>query len=67
MHELLFRVLTFLSQRKDYEAVLQLIEDLWVAEEGADEGDRLDMMITLVDAYEQINHPIYPPDPVAAI
>ena len=24
-------------------------------------------MITLVDAYEQINHPIYPPDPVAAI
>lgn len=67
MHELLFRVLTFLSQRKDYEAVLQLIEDVWVAEEGADEGDRLDMMITLVDAYEQINHPIYPPDPVAAI
>ena len=24
-------------------------------------------MITLVEAYEQINHPIYPPDPVAAI
>ena len=52
---------------KDYDAALQLIEELWDAEEGTVEGDRLDIMITLVDAYEQINHPIYPPDPVAAI
>ena len=52
---------------KDYDAALQLIEELWDAEEGTVEGDRLDIMITLVDAYEQINHPVYPPDPVAAI
>ena len=56
-----------IKTEKDYEAALQLIEELWEAEEGTDEGDRLDIMITLVDAYEQINHPIYPPDPVAAI
>jgi len=52
---------------KDYDAALQLIEELWDSEEGTAEGDRLDILITLVDAYEQINHPIYPPDPVAAI
>lgn len=51
----------------DYDAALQLIEELWEAEEGTTEADRLEIMITLVDAYEQINHPIYPPDPIAAI
>lgn len=56
-----------IKTEKDYEAALQLIEELWESEEGTAEGDRLDIMITLVDAYEQINHPIYPPDPVAAI
>lgn len=56
-----------IKTEKDYEAALQLVEELWEAEEGTDEGDRLDIMITLVDAYEKINHPIYPPDPVAAI
>lgn len=56
-----------IKTEKDYDAALQLIEELWDAEEGTDEGDRVDILITLVDAYEQINHPIYPPDPVAAI
>ena len=56
-----------IKTEKDYEAALQLIENLWESEEGTTEGDRLDILITLVDAYEQINHPIYPPDPVAAI
>lgn len=56
-----------IKTEKDYDAALQLIEELWDAEEGTVEGDRLDIMITLVDAYEQMNHPIYPPDPIAAI
>lgn len=56
-----------IKTEKDYGAALQLIEELWDSEEGTAEGDRLDILITLVDAYEQINHPIYPPDPVAAI
>lgn len=56
-----------IKTEKDYDAALQLIEELWDAEEGTDEGDRVGILITLVDAYEQINHPIYPPDPVAAI
>jgi len=56
-----------IKTEKDYDAALQLIEELWDSEEGTAEGDRLGILITLVDAYEQINHPIYPPDPVAAI
>jgi HTH-type transcriptional regulator/antitoxin HigA len=56
-----------IKTEKDYDAALQLIEELWESEEGTAEGDRLDILITLVDAYELINHPIYPPDPVAAI
>ena len=56
-----------IKTEKDYEAALQLIEELWDSEEGTAESDRLDILITLVDAYEQINHPIYPPDPIAAI
>jgi HTH-type transcriptional regulator/antitoxin HigA len=56
-----------IKTEKDYDAALQLIEELWEAEEETSEADRLEIMITLVDAYEQINHPIYPPDPIAAI
>ena len=56
-----------IKTENNFEAALQLIEDLWESEEGTTKGDRLDILITLVDAYEQINHPIYPPDPVAAI
>lgn len=56
-----------IKTEQDYDLALNTIEKLWEAKEGTDEGDRLDILITLVDAYEQVNHPIYPPDPVAAI
>ncbi|MDB4223219.1 helix-turn-helix domain-containing protein [Granulosicoccus sp.] len=56
-----------IKTEQDYDLALSTIEELWDAKEGTDEGDRLDILITLVDAYEQVNHPIYPPDPVSAI
>jgi len=31
------------------------------------EGDKLDVLITLVEAYEARHHPIAPPDPIEAI
>ena len=52
---------------QDYAAALRVVEKLWGAEESTPEGDRLDVLNTLIDAYETIHHPIYPPDPVAAI
>jgi HTH-type transcriptional regulator/antitoxin HigA len=51
----------------DYEKALQEIERLWQAEYGSPEGDKLDVLVTLVEAYEEKHHPIPPPDPVEAI
>lgn len=52
---------------EDHESALIEIERLWGAEEGTREGDRLDVLITLVHAYEEEHFPIDPPDPIAAI
>jgi len=51
----------------DYEAALAEIERLWGAPAGTPEGDRLDILATLVDAYENEHYPMDPPDPIEAI
>ena len=51
----------------DYEAALTEIERLWGARVGTPEGDRLDILATLVDAYENERYPMDPPDPIEAI
>jgi HTH-type transcriptional regulator/antitoxin HigA len=51
----------------DYEEALAIIDKLWEAEPGSSEGDLLDVLTTLVEAYEEKHHPILPPDPVEAI
>jgi HTH-type transcriptional regulator / antitoxin HigA len=53
--------------RRDYEAALKEVERLWGAKAGSPEGDRLDVLATLVDAYEAEHYPMDPPDPVEAI
>ncbi len=50
-----------------YEAALIEIEHLWGAKLGTPKGDRLDVLATLIDAYESKHHPIDPPDPIEAI
>ncbi len=47
----------------DYSAALVEIERLWGAEIDTPNGDRLDVLITLIDTYEAKHHPIYPPSP----
>lgn len=51
----------------DYEATLQEVEALMTAEADSAEGDRLDVLVTLVEAYERDHYPIDFPDPVEAI
>jgi HTH-type transcriptional regulator/antitoxin HigA len=51
----------------DYEQALAEIEKLWGAESGTAEGDRLDVLATLIDAYEAEHYPMDPPDPIEAI
>ena len=42
----------------DHEAALREIETLWGAGEGTAEGDRLDILVTLVEAYEGRRWPV---------
>lgn len=51
----------------DHEAAMAEIERLWGAKIGTPEGDRLDVLATLVDAYETKHYPMDPPDPIEAI
>ncbi len=51
----------------DYEAALKEIEGLMFAEPDSPEGDRLDVLVTLVEAYERTHYPMDFPDPVEAI
>ena len=56
-----------IKSEADYDAALAEIESLWGAPLGTADGDKLDVLATLVEAYERKHHPIYPPDPVEAI
>ena len=51
----------------DYDAALRDINALMDARPGTPDGDRLDVLVTLVQAYEARHHPVAPPDPVDAI
>ncbi len=51
----------------EHEQALKEIERLWKASEGTPAGDRLDVLITLVEAYEEEHFPIDMPDPLDAI
>ncbi len=53
----------------DYTAVLQEISSLMASDPALDtpQGDRLDVLITLVQAYEARPHSIEPPDAIEAI
>ena len=53
--------------KQDYESALKEVERLWGAKAGTSEGDRLDVLATLVDAYEAEHYPMDPPDPVEVI
>ena len=51
----------------DYEAALRQVESLWGAKGDTPAGDRLDVLATLIDAYEAEHDPMDPPDPIEAI
>jgi HTH-type transcriptional regulator/antitoxin HigA len=53
--------------KADHRAALGELEKLWGARSGTPRGDRLDVLATLIDAYEAEHFPIDPPDPIEAI
>ena len=52
---------------RDHENALAEMQALWGSASGTAKGDHLDVLATLVDAYENQNFPFDPPDPVEAI
>lgn len=52
---------------EDHAAALRTIETLWGAEDGSEAGDTLDILVTLVEAYERQRWHIEALDPVEAI
>jgi HTH-type transcriptional regulator/antitoxin HigA len=51
----------------DYRSTLREIDTLMTAKPGSSEGDRLDVLVTLVEAYERVHFPMDLPDPIEAI
>jgi len=56
-----------IRNQRDYKAALREIDRLFDAQPRTPEADLLEVWVTLVEAYEQRNHPIPPPDPIEAI
>jgi len=56
-----------IKTKDDYDEALAEIASLMEAELGTPEGDRLDILVTLVEAYEEKHWQIDPPDPIEAI
>ncbi|MDD9810820.1 MAG: transcriptional regulator [Gammaproteobacteria bacterium] len=51
----------------DYRAALKTVESLMDAKAGSAEGEQLDVLATLIEAYEEKHYPLEHPDPVEAI
>jgi HTH-type transcriptional regulator / antitoxin HigA len=56
-----------IRNKADYKNALAEVERLWGAKSGTAKGDRLDVLATLIDAYEAKHYPMDPPDPIEAI
>lgn len=56
-----------IRSNEDYENALTLLKQLWGAPDGSPEADKLDILATLIDAYEASHYPIDLPDPIDAI
>jgi HTH-type transcriptional regulator / antitoxin HigA len=51
----------------DHDVALRRVEDLWGSTSGTAEGDELDVLVPLIEAYERQHHPIDLPNPIDAI
>jgi len=56
-----------IRSKADHRAALKEIEALMSARQGTPEGERLDVLVTLVEAYERTHYRLDLPDPIEAI
>ena len=53
-----------IKNESDYDAALAEIAELMDARANTPKGDRLDVLVTLVEAYEEKHWRVNPPDPI---
>ena len=56
-----------IKTRAQYEATLARIEEIFDARPGTARGDELELLLLLVERYEEVAYPIDLPDPIAAL
>jgi HTH-type transcriptional regulator / antitoxin HigA len=56
-----------IKTQRDYRTAQKHVEGLMRAKRGTAEGDRLDVLVTLVEAWERQRYPFDFPDPIEAI
>ncbi len=56
-----------IRSKRDYNEALNTVEGLMGAKVGTADGDMLDVLVTLIQAYEAKHYPMLPPDPVESI
>ncbi|WET04729.1 DNA-binding protein [Flavobacterium sp. YJ01] len=56
-----------IKTEEDYSLALEKVNSLFDAKPDTIEGDELDILVTLIEKYEQIHYPIPEPDPIEAI
>ena len=56
-----------IKTKADYEAALDEVEHLFDSVPNTPEGDRLEVLTTLIEAYEETHYPIPSPDPIETI
>jgi len=59
--------LKIIKTEAEYEAALARIEKIFDARPGTPKGDELELLLLLVETYEDKSYPIDPPDPIAAL
>ena len=56
-----------IRNKTELKRALNRVEELWGAKRNSDKGDELDVLMLLVEKYEEDNYPIPPSDPIEAI
>lgn len=56
-----------IKTKKDYQKALERLEEIFDARPGTKEGDELDILVLLIERYEEKHYPIEAPDPIEAI
>lgn len=56
-----------IKTEKDYDLALERVNTLFNAKPNTSESDELDILVTLIEKYEQIHYQIPEPDPIEAI